>query len=217
MNTRKRLVDGIGRIWHWIVRGVIILFVSWHLFALLVRNPMDLWEKGIERWAKEQPWWEDWGEIWEETEKVTRRYCKLTGCEQGWSMFTPNLARSAPFLAARIVFDDGSDALLLSPGEPDPKGYFRLSGSRLRKLETAIYGTKPDEIATSEDYPLFQQYVRWCLRRWRSAHLDDTRIPVRVEVLKRRFTFPTPEEDPKTPPSLETTVLGTFDTQGNLI
>src|SRR5262245_46185175 len=34
------------------------MFVIWHLFFLLWRNPLDLWEEKIKTLAKKQGWWE---------------------------------------------------------------------------------------------------------------------------------------------------------------
>src|SRR5262249_5870267 len=56
-------------------------------------------------------------------------YGTFFGLDQGWAMFTPELARRSPFLAARIEFTDDTSVLLLSENEPtDLNHYFRIGG-----------------------------------------------------------------------------------------
>jgi hypothetical protein len=65
--------------------------------------------------------------------------------------------------------------------------------------------------------PIYSAYVRWSLRRWRAASPDDPRTPERVELIKRRFEFPTPDDRPGDIKPGATSLLGTFDVQGNLL
>ena len=68
--------------------------------------------------------------------ELTYQYDNLTGCEQGWTMFTPNLGPAVgTFLGINILFSDGSEEVVPSINEPDPRGYVRLGGARMRKLE----------------------------------------------------------------------------------
>jgi hypothetical protein len=206
------------------MRLAIVAFVSWQLFTLAVRNPVDLWPRPIRRWAHEKLVFHDsddkahdYSGIFDAADDWTDRYANFTGCEQGWTMFRPNLARSAPFLTACITFDDGSTELVHSQNEPDVHSYVRMGGARLRKLESCLYRRSPDELPGDDDLPVFASYVRWSIQRWRSRAAEDPRTPVRVELVKRRYRFPNPDENPGDVVLESTTTVGTFDAEGNLL
>jgi hypothetical protein len=103
---------------------LLTLFVCWQLFFLAFRNPVDLWEDDFKKWAAKK-WSKEWEQIepyldkyFKPLDKLTTGYARFAGVEQGWSMFTPNMARGCSFLAARIEFTDGTEAVLRSPNEP---------------------------------------------------------------------------------------------------
>jgi hypothetical protein len=59
-----------------------------------------------------------WERSYDEVDRWTKNYGRVLGVEQGWSMFTPNLAREGTFLAARIEFKNGQELLIKSENEP---------------------------------------------------------------------------------------------------
>jgi hypothetical protein len=206
----------LARLWRFIRAAVVFVFVCWHLFFLLFRNPLDLWWRDVESWAKERSWWARAEPFYEPVDRVTRRYGNLAAVQQGWSMFTPPLARSAPFLTARLDFTDGSQAFVFSENEPDPTRFLRLGGWRQRKLEDYMVHTSPSDLPGNQELPLFEAYARWCARTWREAHADDPRELAKVVLLSRSFDFPEPGHDPSRfkPPSVS--VIGTFGPDGKL-
>jgi hypothetical protein len=239
-------------LWCWFKTGIVFVFVCWHLFFLLFRNPVDLWDEEITKWGKGHDWWERVGPGYSRAKRVTRKYQHFFGIDQDWGMFSPPMAETCPFLAARLEFADDagqvpagatrvlgllasgsgqgpllaatavgpprSEETILSENEPDPRAYFRLGGWRLRKLEDKLVGTAPGTLPDDdEDLPLYEQYVRWSVRRWRQAHPEDRRPLVRVLLLKRRLTFPQPGHDPATYDPPEETVLGAFSPDGRLL
>jgi len=219
--------------WRWLKVGLVVAFVSWQLFVLLVRNPLDLWSKEIKGWCKEQSWWGEpvlpgtpvsYRTVFTKVDDVTYYYTHVTGMEQGWSMFTPNLARSAPFLTARIEFTDETSELVKSENEPalteaeNEKyaiSYLRIGHARQRKLEDNLL-LVPDDLKNDSSLPLYEAFVRWSLRRWQRSHLDDPRTPARVVLLKRRITFPEPGQDPQDYEAPTTKEIGTFDAEGKI-
>jgi hypothetical protein len=190
----------------------VFVFVSWHLFFLLFRNPLDLWWADLKPWLKDQSWWTRL----EPVDDVTYRYGNLIGVQQGWTMFTPPLARSAPFLAARLEFTDGSADFVYSENEPDPTHFLRLGGWRQRKLEDYMVTIPSRKLPGHEELALFEAYARWSARRWKEAHGADPRELARIVLLKRSFDLPSPDQDPQQfqPPTV--TVIGTFDPDGRL-
>jgi hypothetical protein len=206
----------LRRLGRYAVRTVVILFVTWQLFFLAFRNPLDLWKSQIEGWCAKQRWWKKVEKPYEALDKVTTRYGNLLGIEQGWTMFTPPLARSAPFLGARLQFADGSEEVLRSPNEPDVAGFLRLGGWRQRKLEDSLVHASPEELPWKEDLPLYQAYARWCVQRWKEAHPDDRRDIVRVVLLRRRIYFPELGHDPSIYEDPYVVTVGEFDAAGRL-
>jgi hypothetical protein len=230
--------------------GVVFVFVCWHLFFLLFRNPVDLWGKEMTTWCKGHGWWEQIEPCYEPVERVTQKYENFFGVEQGWGMFGPPLADACPFLAVRLEFADDADQVpagaarvlgllasrngqgpllaaavgpllheetVLSANEPAPHAYFRLGGWRLRKLEDQLLSAAPDDLPDDEDLLLYEQYVRWSVRRWRQAHPEDCRPIVRVLLLKRTLRFPRPGNDPAGYDPPEETALGAFGPDGRLL
>jgi hypothetical protein len=206
-----------SRLLKWPIKVLVFCFVCWHLFALVVRNPLDLWSDEIQTWAKEDERWEQWKPTYTGFDKWTKAYNKFTGCEQGWSMFTPQLARTAPFLTVRIEFSDGTNEVIPSLNAVDPQSFFRFGGARLRKLETSLYRRTPEKVANSDERPVYAAYVRWAVRRWQQQSPGDKRQPIRVHLYKIRYLFPQPDEDPHHITEGETDPVGTFDPQGKLL
>lgn len=184
------------RVLRWLRTCLIFAFVSWQLFVLFVRNPLDLCGKEVVKYCEEEKkfaWWEKVKPYYEKIDGLTKHYENLMGCEQGWAMFSPDgdgeLARSVSFLSARIELSDGSSEELQSPNQVDPAGFFRVGGWRQRKLEDRM----ADSSTPDEDF--MKPYVRWSVRRWRSKHPNDPRTVKTVVLIARKFTFPEPDED----------------------
>jgi hypothetical protein len=241
-----------------ILRGLrvtlITLFVLWHLFFLLFRNPFDLreWKSDFLEYMNEQEWWKapitevswprtpekdatpdeiEWAKnrkikvspywVFTTLDDVTSRYGNFFGIDQGWSMFTPPLARKAPFLGAELTFTDGTTAMLYSPNEPDmdqrrglSSGYIRLGGWRQRKLED--YMLTRDSVASKDDKQVYQAYILWCIRRWRDANPGDRREVKFVTVVWRSMKFPEPGKDPSRFEPVTSDPIGIFNPDGTL-
>lgn len=215
---------------------IIVLFVCWHLFSLLFRNIFDLWwDDLVPNGLKKLTWWEvpvltmhqnfpndprhvelTPGKVFSTIDMATYRYLNYFGIEQGWSMFSPPIARRAAFVAAEIQFADGSNETLLSPNEFPFQGYFRWDGWRQRKLEDNLVYATPESIEDKSDPQLFEAYVRWSVRRWRDQNPEDLRVVSQVKLLKRNWSLPGPEEDPHSH-FLEITEISTFTPDGKLI
>src|SRR5262245_2493047 len=161
------------RIWHYFKAAVICLFVAWHLFFLLVRNSLDIWGTDLKDSLESQDLWASVRPVYREIDLATWRYGNLLGVEQDWCMFGPPMGRHASFLAVRLEFTDGTDILMLSPVEPAPTGHIRFGGWRLRKLEKQLLRLTPEKIASSEDLPVSEAYVRWYIRRWHEEQPED--------------------------------------------
>ena len=194
------------------------LFVAWHLFFFLFRNPLDLWDKPVEDWCKTQAWWKEAEPYYDDTDRVTRRYGNFFGIEQGWKMFPPPLARAGWFLDSEITFSDGGVETFPSDNEPDLARYVRLGGWRLRKVEAALVWATPEELhaGRADNMTLFAPYVRWRVRRWRETHPDDPREPATVKLVRRRFDLPEPGGDPTKHEGPVVTEIGVFDADGRL-
>ncbi len=196
--------------------ALLIGFVSWQLFFLLLRNPLDLWWNDVEPWVKKQAWWARVEPVFTPVDRLTKRYGNLAAVQQGWSMFTPPLARSAPFLTARLDFTDGSHDFVFSENEPDPAHFLRLGGWRQRKLEDYMVHSKPSDLPGNQELPLFEAYARWCARRWQADHANDPRQVAQIVLLNRTLEFPAPGQDLRqvSPPTV--TLIGTFGPDGKL-
>jgi hypothetical protein len=210
------------RVWR-IIKGVVIfLVVVFHLVVLAVRNPLDLWEKPMRDWMKKHPgegktsYWDRYGSKIELANNFTYKYTNLTGMEQRWVMFGPPLARSAPFLAVRLEFTDGTSQTLLSPNEPDdPDSFFRVGGWQLRKLEDYLVWP-PGDLAGDHERPLWEAYARHRLKQWREARPGDPRKVERIVFVRRRLHFPEPGKTSADASFPSETDIVTFDAQGNL-
>lgn len=204
--------------WSW-KSTLVCIFVTFHLFILAFRNPLDLWWKEMEGYAKETypEQWKEYLPYYRTVDRWTERYENVFGIEQGWCMFAPPLARAAPFLATRLEFDNGEEEIILSANEPTPgQDYFRIGGWRQRKLEDKLAYTSVSSLPEERDLPLWPAYVRWRVRGWREAHPDDPRQIVKVELMRRRIEFPTPENETHYPGEPEGWVVGQFNPDGSL-
>ena len=168
----------------------VVLFGGWQLVFLCVRNSLDFWYTPIRDWCRKQEIWDHGvGPVLDPVNDAADQYANFNGIDQDWKMFTPPLARSDPFLAVRIVFTDGSDEVLLSDNEPDPRSFFRFGGWRQRRLEdVVVWGRSP---------VLSAAYVRWSVRRWRERRPDDPRTPRRVVAPPPRVELPGAGDRPR--------------------
>ncbi|GIW82562.1 MAG: hypothetical protein KatS3mg105_4369 [Gemmatales bacterium] len=180
---------------------------------MLFRNPLDLWPDAI----KKSYWWQRHQAACERLDQWTKRYENFCGNEQGWNMFSPPMARGAPFMTARIRFTDGSTAEVRSENELGTTGFFRIGGWRQRKLEDYMVFEEPDELASDEELPLFEAYARWSVQRWRQQAPHDSRTPQSVTLFRRRIPFPKQSDwHPPTESEIETTLIGEFRADGTL-
>lgn len=216
----------LRRLWQGLVTFLVIVFVCWNLFVLLARNVLDLWDEQVRQWASSQLWWKDYREKFDHLDTLTSYYAKFTGAEQGWSMFTPNLARSDPFLTARLEFTDGSSELVMSQVAPllEKKNvdddhyqisYVRIGLARQRKLEEYLMKL-PNDLKTSSYLPMYEAFARYCLRRWQQRHPDDPRVVEHVVLLKYRIYYPRPGQDSWRYEEPSTRDFATFDAQGKI-
>jgi hypothetical protein len=208
--------DRFPRMWPRVKTAAVVLFVSWQMFFLIVRNPLDFWYAPIKTYCVERHLWEGVKIGLDPLDDATMHYGNFSGIDQNWRMFVPPLARSAPFLGTRIEFTDGTDEVLRSDNEPDPLAFFRFGGWRQRKLEDYLVYKTPDELLGDEELPLWEAYARWSVRRWRERHPDDLRIPERVVLLRRVITFPEPSENPSVYEEASTSTVGVFHSDGSL-
>jgi hypothetical protein len=216
MSTPAAPVRLLRLLWRAVLATAITLFVLWNLFFQIFRNPLDLW------WTDDQPYRDDVKKLpaWSKVEPCfdtaygyTRAYGNLGGIQQGWSMFTPNLARRSGFMAARLVFDDDSDDLVYSENEFDfARPYVRLGGWRQRKVEDELVSDSAKKLAGAEG-ALYEAYARWCVRKWRAANPDDPRQGriKEVRLIRRNVRFPRPGDAPRHFDEPDTVLLGTFD------
>lgn len=210
------------RLWRYVKGFVIFLVVVFHLLVLATRNPLDLWYNEIRDWMKEHPadaersYWDRHGEKVKRADTFTWKYTNLTGWEQRWVMFSPPLARKAPFLATRIEFTDGSAELLRSSNEPDPVSYIRVGGWQTRKLEDYLLWP-PEDLANAQGRPLWEAFARHKLRQWHESRPGDPRQVRRVVLVRRRLYFPEPGQshDDVQDPTTEDFV--SFDATGRLL
>lgn len=123
--------------------AAVVLFVGWQLFFLFARNALDFWYTPLRHWCVKQEMWEHGvGPLLDPFNDAADRYANFNGIDQDWKMFAPPLARSDPFLAVRLEFSDGSDELVLSDNEPNPRAFFRFGGWRQRRLEDHLVWDK---------------------------------------------------------------------------
>ena len=205
-------------LWPAVRTAAVAAFVGWQLFFLVARNTLDFWYTPFKDWCvRRQVWEAGVRPLLDPVDDATRRYGDFNGIDQNWRMFTPPLARSAQFLAARIEFADGSEEVLLSENEPDPQRFIRVGGWRQRRLEDALVYKDRDRLPWDEDRPLCEAYARWSIRRWRERHPEDGRSPARVVLLRRDVAFPQPGADPAAFDPAEVSVIAAFRPDGSLI
>jgi hypothetical protein len=215
--------QGLGRAWRFLKGTAAFLFVCWNLFFLAFRNPLDLWWDDVEAWFEARPWWGSVGPWFKPADRATTRYGHVTGTEQGWSMFTPRVARAAPYLAAQLEFDDGTGDTVFSTNEFEhDKAYVRVGGWRQRRLEDKLANIDgPEKLAEyrawgNPDLALWESYARHAARRWRAAHPDDRRRIVTIKLICRSTRFPEPGQDPKHFEQRGPWPVGEFDPDGRL-
>jgi hypothetical protein len=125
------------------------LFVLWQLFFLFFDNLLDL-EGALRDAVRRGPlvqdrppgWLEDKGPVrpsltWPEAGATF--WGELTGQEQAWRLFAPDVADVIPFVALELRWEDGTSCPLLSDNEPDQRRRFlRLGRFRLRRYESKL-------------------------------------------------------------------------------
>ena len=171
LSTQAGRWGNVKQVCFWIKRVTVILFVVWQLFYLFVVNTkigQDALDDSV--------------------------YCygRSTGTDQTWAMFSSPLWRKNEFIYGEIEFGDGSKELIQTNSEPANRmQFFRLGGSRLRKLEE----TAGRSNSSTYYQDLRKRYGRYLAELWRESHVDDPRLAIRVRVLKRRFWIPAPGEE----------------------
>jgi len=146
--------------------------------------------------------------------RVSTAWARATGSVQGWTLFTPPIARVGGFPAVEIVFSDGSRELVLSDNEPaDRTSFFRAGRLRLRRLEDYLLSNASTPAGAAEE-PLVTPYVRRRVAHWKSLNPLDRRTPVRGLLLERKYTFTEPgtTDTPPGPPAIR--VLHICDLRG---
>lgn len=188
----------------------VFLFVTWHLFFMAFRNPPDTWGDRLRSALGPKEKWGVVGDAAVKMDAITTFYGAFFGVEQGWTMFCGPIARSAPFPAVTITFNDDTEELILSDNEPrDMECYFRFGGERHRKFED--YLAAPSENGQyGEERSLWRAYAHHGVRRWRSANPADPRRPVRATVVSRRHYHTPPDKPPGTRDPMQTTILSEF-------
>jgi hypothetical protein len=211
------------RAWRYFKGTLVFLIVVFHLAVLAVRNPLDLWYKEMRGWLQTHPekparsYWDRHGKSIKLADNFTWKYTNLVGMEQRWCMFSPPLARSAPFLAIRIEFTDGTHEMLLSPNEPESTtSYFRVGGWQTRKLEDYLTWP-PGDLLGDPERPLWEAYARHRLAAWRAARPGDPRTVKRIVFVRRRDYFPAPGQKPTEVDAPTEKDLVSFDAEGTLL
>jgi hypothetical protein len=208
-------------VWRYVKGFLIFLVVVFHLLVFAIRNPLDLWDAEIRAWLKKTPdaennRWDRYGDLYKKADTFTFKYTNLVGIEQRWVMFSPPVSRWAAFLAVRLEFTDGTQAVLYSDNEPDPRSFFRVGGWQQRKLEDALLWPH-DNLATHDERPLWEAYARHSLRRWQAKRPGDPRTVQRIVFVRRKLFFPEPGQtasDVDTPVELD---IARFDGKGVLL
>jgi hypothetical protein len=203
--------------WRFFKGFLVFLIVTFHLVVLAIRNPLDLWHKPIKEWLEKEGYWKQYGERFDLADNFTKKYTNFVGCEQRWVMFSPPLARRAPFLAVRYEFTDGSSEMVLSEQEPaDMTSFFRVGGWQQRKLEDFLLDV-PSNPKTDDEFPVWEAFARYSVRQWRQQHPNDPRKIDRVVLVRRRISFPAHDKDPRINELLSEKDLAVFDAEGRHI
>jgi hypothetical protein len=216
-----------ARLWRYFKGGVVFVIVVFHLAVLAVRNPLDLWFTQIRDWMQKHPadaessYWDRYGRPPTSplrlADTFTWKYTNLVGLEQRWVMFGPPMARSAPFLCARLEFTDGTSETILSPNEPeDPTSFVRVGGWQLRKLEDYLTWP-PDDLKKNAERSLWEAFARYKVRQWQSVQPGDPRQVKRIVLVRRRVFFPEPGQSPRDVKSPLEHDIAFFDARGKLL
>ena len=60
----------VSHLWKRTIQSLVFLFVCWHLFALMIRNPLDMWKDYMVKYAQERPWWDKWKDTFEKVDRA---------------------------------------------------------------------------------------------------------------------------------------------------
>lgn len=168
-------------------RVIVAAFVVWHLTVLTVRNTVGLFDSTLAN--ESHP-------AYQKFNRAMRRYEAKLGLYQTWPMFTSPISRWGPFLTTELHFDDGTSVEMKSDNEPaDLTSFFRIGLARQRKHEDYLANT-PLESNWGYECPLWEQFVRWKMDRWRREHSSDNRQIIAAALLVDRVYFPEPHEPP---------------------
>lgn len=226
-------------LWRYFKSAAVFLIVAFHLAVLLIRNPLDLWDKEIREYLREKPaWggalaaaaderleaprslWDRYGDDYKKADRFTYKFTNWAGVEQRWVMFSPPLARKGDFLAVRLEFTDGSPPeVLFSENEPaDPSSFFRLGGWQVRKLED--YLAWPSDGTLFDSGPekrLWEAFARHSVKKWRQMRPGDPRKVERVVLVRRRLYFQAPGQRPEDVDPPTEREVATFDAEGRVM
>lgn len=198
---------------------LVVTFVIWQIAYMVLGNLFALYGETIEKSGFVQP-------AIRSLDHCLASYGNLTGVPRGWAMFASPLSREASFLTAWLEIEDGSSVVYRFETEPDdPRAYFRIGGWRMRKLNDCLVYTTAEQLPHEDDLPLYEAYVRHCIRRWNNAEIErardlEARPARRVEhvgLIRRRLSFTGPKDPPGMIRPPRTERLGTFTPNGELI
>lgn len=195
------------------------LFVVWHLTVLLFRNPVDIWSEDIKAWFAATDREEARAGLkkkYDRIDNATLPYARFCGTEQGWTMFGSPLARTGPWPALVVVFDDESGALVRSENEIDPAHFWRTGMARQRKLEDHLASSQAGKNVGGEETALWENWVREAFGRWRRDNPDDPRTVAELRFVTRRQTYLVPGQ-PRSYDEMVQTEIASYTPDAKLI
>jgi hypothetical protein len=110
---------------------------------------------------------------------------KLTGYDQSWRMFSPNVGKRETLVRARLVYEDGSTRAVHSPADPEDLTCYR--SMRFCSEKTLQYSTKLERDG--------ERRIGYCnLVSHRYPTNGGSRL-VKVQLIKIRYRYPAPGDD----------------------
>lgn len=158
--------------------------------------------------------------------RISRRCAEVTGLNQSWCLFAPDVFDSGVFADLEFRWDDGlpgtppqagvrAPLLLKNPNDPgDLHSYLRTGYSRWRKFETNIVvhirRDKDDSDETTvenwskaisrkfrKQWDTMQAYLNWRSRKWQGEN-PDAPAPRQVILHSRAYWILPPDTEPWT-------------------
>lgn len=209
----------LQRAWR-ICRSIFVFcLVAFHLFYFVTRNILDISYKETLNWLEENEYPDGWISAYKRLDRFTYHFGNRVGCEQDWYMFSPPMAREAPFILYRLVFTNGETLDISTPTEPDPDWYFRLGGWQIRKFEEYLIRRKGMEKGpgTDPEHVIWEGRARYIIRNWRAHNPDDPRQVQRLVLLRRIQYFIDWEEGPEDRKSPTEEVIVRFGPDGRFL